>query len=320
MPSSGAQKWFNRQSKEEQERILASAPSIDAWFDNVVKAGGANPDGTPRQGMKGAKSREMEGEGHSGWSQQGGYGAIPSDTTGMRDWARKHGMSEDYDRFDEATLNLWAKQRDPNCPPKFPYQSYNGTGCAEKPIDSGLNAPEGPGPRGGGGRGGRGRRPGPPPPPPKPVTFGKQLSYTGNPMQDMLIQQFNMRVNPMDPSQANIFGMGMDRAIGGEGAAADKPQMAQTLAGGGLWRGANETFGGFRADQSNVAKPKKQGRGRRRRRSGAFPAAPQAPDPQAIAAPPGAAPSPTPAPPIPEFKSGIGGMMGRRYGERTSLF
>jgi hypothetical protein len=297
------------------EAIEANA---SAWFKQAVKKGVINPDGSPRQGLKGAKTREMEGEGHSGWNPAtGGYGAFPSDTTGMRDWARQHGMSEDYDRFDEATLNIWAKQRDQNCPPKFPYQAYDGTGCSEKPIDSGLDAP--PSQRGqgiGGGRGGGGR--GQPPPPPKPVTFGDQLSYTGNPMQDMLINMFNTRTAVNDPTKKNIFGMGADRQAGGEGADADKPMMAQALAGGGLWRGSKETFGGFRADQAGAAQPKKRGRGRRRRGGGA----PPPPAPEEIAAPPGQPPTaPTPAAPtqpinVPDFESGIGGMMKKRYGPK----
>ena len=100
----------------------------------------------------------MEGVGHSGFNPQTGqYGPIPSDVTGMRQYARDHGMSEDFDRSDEATLRLWEEAKDSSCPPKFPYQSYNGTGCAAKPIDSGLNSPgRGRGGGGGGGRGGRG--------------------------------------------------------------------------------------------------------------------------------------------------------------------
>jgi hypothetical protein len=305
--------------------------NFDAWLKNAAKAGVYNPDGSPRQGMAGAKSREMEGEGHSGYNPATGQmGGIPSDTTGMRQHARQHGMSEDFDRFDEATLNLWEQYRNPDCPPRYPYRSTADPNapCVEKPIDSGGVIQNAQGQwvanrsssgRGGGG-GGPGGRPAAPPPPPKPVTFGQQLSFTGNPMQDMLIQQFNARTALNDPTKQNIFGMGTDRQIGGEGAAADKPMMAQALAGGGLWRGSKETFGGFRADKPNAAQPgRKPGRGRRGRRG----ARPAAPTPQEIAAPPTQAPTPqapTPTTPsIPEFESGIGGMMKKRYGQRMAF-
>lgn len=313
-------------------RPEAVEANADAWFKQAVKSGMLNPDGSPRQGLKGAQSREMEGEGHSGYNAgTGAMGAIPSDTTGIRAHARSQGMSEDFDRFDEATLALWEKHRDSKCPPKFPYRmspdtgGYNPNACVEKPIDGGgvvQNAGGGweaaPSRGGGQQQGGGGGRPGPPPPPPKPTTFGQQLSYTGNPMQDMLIQQFNARTSLQDPSQANIFGMGTDRAVGGEGAGADKPMMAQTLAGGGLWRGAEDTFGGFRADRANVAKtPAKRGRGRRRRGGDV---APPPPDPAEIATPPSAAPTgPASSAPQP-IRPPVTDMMKKRFGGKSTGF
>lgn len=165
-PAPGGQQPLNlpppRHGHAQSQFQAAGSPggqaNFQAWFEANVRAGVMNPDGSPRQGVAGAASREMEGVGHSGFNPQTGqYGPPPSDVSGMRAYAREHGMSEDFDRFDEATLMLWESKKDPNCPPKFPYQADNGTGCAEKPIDTGLNGGGGAGGAGGGGgRGGRG--------------------------------------------------------------------------------------------------------------------------------------------------------------------
>lgn len=79
--------------------------------------------------------------------------AASGDPTGMRAYARANGMSEDFDRFDNATLTSWESQKSSGCPPKTPYMAYDGSGCVEKPIDS--NRPQGGG-GGGGGAGGPG--------------------------------------------------------------------------------------------------------------------------------------------------------------------
>jgi hypothetical protein len=231
--------------------------------------------------------------GARGMDDSGGFGG-GSDATGMRGQAQQGGWSEDYSRFDDATLQSWETQKDPSCPPGDPYMAYDGTGCVQKPIDTWedpkiRNARK----AAGGDPGGRGQQAGLPPP--IPTTFGESLSYSGNPLQDMLIQQFNSRTKVGDPTQSNIFGLGLDREVGGEGSSADKPQMAQALSGGGLWRGSKETFGGFRADQANVAaavKKPKRGRGRRGRRNAQ---AAVAPDPAEIAAPPPASPASSPS-------------------------
>ena len=186
----------NTNSKAYKDFVAAGSPggegNFDAWLQNASKAGVYNPDGSPRQGMAGAASREMEGVGHSGYNAAtGGYGAINSDTTGMRAYAREHGMSEDYDRFDEATLNLWEQHRDPNCPPAYPYQAMDGSGCAEKPIDTGLNAPQGPGKKGGAGASGKGG--------------GGKVDANGNPIDDSYLQ--NQLVDLMQ-HQGGAFGEG----------------------------------------------------------------------------------------------------------------
>jgi hypothetical protein len=142
----GAKQDYSKQVPKDQQ----SPEHYQAWLSAAKKAGVYNPDGSPRAGS-GGKAEYKDTDDYSGGS----------DESGMRAHSKKHGMSEDYARFDDATLALWEKQKDPGCPPTHPYQSYNGTGCAEKPIDSGLDSPGrgkkgGKGGRGGGGGGGKG--------------------------------------------------------------------------------------------------------------------------------------------------------------------
>jgi hypothetical protein len=190
----------------------------------------------------------------------------------------------------------WQKSYDPNCPPSDPYQAEDGSGCVEKPDNSNKGGQSQDG-GDGGGQGGRGGQGGQytPPPPPKPVTFGNQLSMTGNPLQDMLIGQFNTGMDP-NSQQANIFGLGEDMRVGGAGRNLDQGKTAptrqgQSLAGGGLWWGQDkETFGGFDASQKNA--------------EGAATVSPAAPKPAAVQEAP-AAPA---APPQQSPASRIGGM------------
>lgn len=197
--------------------------------------------------------------------ESSGYNQGP-DSTGLRARARANGWSEDFDRWSESQLIAWAKDLDPGCPPNDPFRGADGS-CVQKPIDSnGSMMPNGqPNPNwnqgepvdggGGGGRGGRGGAAGPPPPPPKPTTFGNQLSLTGNPLQDMLIQQFNTGADP-NTQQHNIFGLGEDMRGGGTGRNLDafkSGRQAQSLGGGGLWWGQDaNTFSGFDASVKNA--------------------------------------------------------------------
>lgn len=120
-----------------------NTPDINAWFKAAVEAGSY---------LQSGESSSETAYNKSGFSRAGA-----PDITGMRAWARQHGMSEDFDRWDEGQLMAWEKQRDPNCPPNTPYQAYDGSGCIEKPIDSNNpNAAGGSGGGGGGGGGGQG--------------------------------------------------------------------------------------------------------------------------------------------------------------------
>jgi hypothetical protein len=122
-------------------------------------------------------------------------------------------------------------------------------------------------------------------------------------MQDMLIYQFNTKGN-LAGTGKNIFGMGEDRQVGGEGANADMQEniSAQGLSGGGLWWGGEGFNMGHDATQE--AQKEKKGRGRGKRKGGV------APTPAEIAAPPppvdppsaAGAPGPPGTPQIPDYK------------------
>jgi hypothetical protein len=222
-------------------------PNVNEWFKNAVEAGiyltnGESPVDTAYN--------------KSGFSSNNNS----PDITGMRAWAKAHGMSEDFDRWDEGQLMSWEKQKDANCPPNTPYQAFDGSGCIEKPIDSNKTGPaqtqSGYSQGGQGGQGGGGYAPS------KPIGFGTQLSTTGNPLQDMLISQFNTGKGNTAEQGFNIFGLGEDRAVGGTGVNADKGvatgkelPVAQSLSGGGLWWGAGkDAFKGFDASKKNSNK------------------------------------------------------------------
>jgi hypothetical protein len=113
-------------------------PDVNAWFKNAVEAGSY---------LQNGESSSETAYNKSGYSRPGA-----ADITGMRAWAKQHGMSEDFDRWDEGQLMAWESQKDPSCPPNTPYQAYDGSGCIEKPIDS--NNPNAQGGGGGGGGGG----------------------------------------------------------------------------------------------------------------------------------------------------------------------
>jgi len=285
MATSAAQKYFDSFSPAQKTQIRASwggQDRLQEWFDNGVRAGAVNADGTTPENPVGAT------EGHTDQST--------ADVTGMRAWAREHGMSEDFDRFDEPTLQRWASLRDEACPPKFPYRQdqghsqgmpqgwYNAATCVEKPIDGGgvIQDEKGDwkaytdpttgkagsqvGTKGDGGA------------PAEPVTHGELLSYTGDPMQDMLIYQFNTKAT-LDGQRKNLFGLGEDRAVGGEGENEDLQNVVgQTLAGGGLWWSGDESaFGGYGKPPEAQKKKRKPG---------------GAPNPADIAAPPPDTPQP----------------------------
>lgn len=262
-----AQQYYETLPQSEKEKVDSSGgPSIE-WFTNAVNAG--VPDAVKATG----KSRGVadQNEGYTGEMAEFSDAADASEWMGkrkptpqeLRKWAADQharyvagdtsAQDEDYERFDDRTLAGWINEKwDVS---KGGFFSPNGERIGKPPdVDSqGVNAYGEKVGQGGAGQGGAGERQ--PAPPPPPTTFGNQLSMTGNPMQDMLIQQFNTGQNNSYGQGQNIFGLGEDRAPGGTGINADRQSqnVAQTLSGGGLWWGqGQDAFGGFRADQRNA--------------------------------------------------------------------
>jgi len=253
--------------------VNPGTPQYDQWVQQWFDAGVAA--GDPRLvEIAGPEAGGYQAEGEGGHISDWKNAAPSSEWLGkrkpnaqeLRRWAKETGRSEDYERFPDATVSGWINknwdvgkgtflnnfgdpvdkpdERGPNTPPNM-----NGTG------DVGNYGASGPA-QGGGGGGGQ------PAAPVAPTTFGNQLGMTGNPMQDMLVNQFNTGQNATYNQGNNLFGLGEDRQMGGTGANADQQSQnkAQSLAGGGLWWGqsdgkAPDTFQGFRADQKNATAP-----------------------------------------------------------------
>lgn len=218
--------------------------TYDQWFaanGNKGNWGGyqqyvMNQTGATRQQAAGG----AEG---AGWSGSGS-----PDQTGMRAQAKERGFSEDFDRFDERTLNQWEQYKDQRCPPHAPYAAINGTGCVEKPIDTNYNPQNAQylgvqagekgfwyGPNGekrafsGGGGGGQ--------------PTGQDAGINGN-------------FQPMNPLQQKL----MEMVGGQQGFFGENPfNNAASLQGGGVWWGQGADFSqAFNplAPQGAAGKPK----------------------------------------------------------------
>jgi hypothetical protein len=254
-----AQKYYDGLPAGEKQKVDAiGGPSVQ-WFTNAVQAG--VPDAVQATG---SSKSVYTGEGDTGSYADWGDAAEASEWYGkrkptpaeLRKWAAdqhakyvagdKNSQDEDYERFDDRTLAGWINEKwDVG---KGGFYSPNGERIGKPPdVDSkGVNAyGETVGGAGGGAGGGAANKP-----PPEPVKVGNQLSLTGNPMQDMLLTQFNQGQNNTFDKGNNIFGLGEDRAVGGTGANADKQSQiqGQSLTGGGVWWGQGaDAFGGWNA-------------------------------------------------------------------------
>lgn len=251
----------------------ADAWALD-WFQNGVNAG--DPDLQQRAGtQKGERKAEEGGVIHdfsSSAASSEWLGKRKPTVQELRKWAKETNRSEDYERFPDTAVSGWIDRHWDVGAGSF---KNNYGDLVDKPDERGANTPAGfngtgdrggwdmPGQGGGGagGGGGRAAAPAAPGPPPPPTTFGSQLGYTGNPLTDMLLQQFNSGTQLSDPSKMNMFALGGDRQEGGEGGAADaQTRTGQLLQGGGLWWQEGGTpaspdksaFGGFRADTKNA--------------------------------------------------------------------
>lgn len=306
---------------------------VQQWFQGGVDAG--DPRLLAIAGPDAGGTQAEEGGGHV---SDFGNAASSADWMGkrkptaqeLRKWAKDTGRPEDYARYSDAAVSGWiARNWDVG---KGTFVNNYGD-SVDKPDERGPNTPAGfngtgdrggwdlPG-QGGGGKGGMGGGgdQGPAPPPP-PSTFGSQLGFTGNPLTDMLVQQFNTQSsNPNDPTAKNMFGLGEDRQVGGAGANADaQTNQGQLLQGGGLWwqgpqqeKGA-DAFGGFRADIKNAEPTAATGAAPAAASAGS---AAQAPTPAEIATPPQNLPAPNNAPAPAQAQTTISGMLTDQYNKK----
>jgi hypothetical protein len=246
------------------EGISQGTPQYDQWvqdwFDAGVRSGDqrlldiAGPEAGGYQAEEGGHVSDWKSAAPSSeW-----LGKRKPTAQELRRWAHDTGRSEDYERFPDAAVSGWiARNWDVNA---GSFRNNYGD-LVDKPDERGPNTPanvNGTGDMGNYGAGGDGGgAQGAAAQPAKPVTNGSQLSMTGNPLQDMLIQQFNTGQNP-ETLQGNMFSLGEDMRVGGTGKNADQGNAAptrigQSLSGGGLWWGQDkDTFSDFDASQKNA--------------------------------------------------------------------
>ena len=297
MASSAAQAYFNRQSASDQAKIRESwggADLMDEWYSNAVSAGsvpgagGATDRSALEQNLSVGQTSgdEIRDPAYSS-AQWGAWEKKERDKQGQSGNAYNTPNKYNPDGKGGCPPNLSFTSRPgpdgkiecaakpDDCPDG---SGLHGSSCkdndwlnatlgGDRPssaqmgaswVKDGVNPFAAGGEGGGGGAGGRGTS-GPPPPPPKPTTFGSQLSYTGNPLTDMLLYQFNTGAQLSDPSKMNTFALGENRQEGGTGADADQgKRTGQLLQGGGLWwqgpqEAGQDAFGGFRADVANAS-------------------------------------------------------------------
>lgn len=360
MASSAAEAYFNRQSPEEREKIRASWGGADLkeeWYKNAVAAGAVPGEGgAPAQtqleqnltvgqrtgdeirdpayssaqwGAWEAKERGRQGQQGNAYNTPNKYnpdgkGGCPPNLPftskpgpdGNVECAAKPDDCPDGSGLHGSSCkdNDWLNE---NLGGDRPSSAQMGASWVKNGVNPFAGAGGGSA-SGGPSSGGSGYTPGPPPP---PTTFGSQLSYTGNPLTDMLLYQFNTGSQLSDPSRMNVFAMGEDRQEGGTGAAADRgKRTGQLLKGGGLWwQGEQEqgadAFGGFRADttNANAANPLSMP-------NTPAPAKPAQVAPAATPTTP--APAPAPQATNPSFAqtpaTGMSGMLGNSFKPRQS--
>ena len=313
-----ANQLYSTLTPEQKAEVDASGGPSVAWFTNAANAG------VPSAGrIAGAK----EGAAEKGWEEEGGTTLPWKDAAEPEEWigkraptvpefrkysnyqhqkyvgGDKNAQDEDYERYSDHIVADKIKGFD------FMSGAWKpGHGATPGHHPGGTQDPAMTGQPGGEGGGG------PAPPPPPPTTFGNQLGMTGNLMQDMLINQFNTGQNSTYSQGNNLFGLGEDRRVGGEGINADDQgqNKAQTLAGGGLWWGQGDFNKGFDATKvmkDQAGKKKKGGGGRPQEATqGEVPPIEPVTSPDPAAAAAGASPQET-QPNVPGYKPGFANMM-----------
>lgn len=142
--ASAAETYFNSFPAAEQQRIRASwagnPNGMQDWFNAAVGAGAVGPDGNPRDPNAGAGSDYAAQTGHTQGQSANVSGAsglrkgqTPSPAQ-LRQYAKENNWPEDFDRFNDATLQSWISN---NWNPKtMMFTSEKGVpGDVFKPVD-----------------------------------------------------------------------------------------------------------------------------------------------------------------------------------------
>jgi len=217
MASPAAQRYFDSFSPQDQASIVASwhgMDLMDQWFANAVTAGSVQDDGNPVGTMT---------------------------PQALRAKAKAEGWSEDFTRpeFTDAVLQDWiSKYWDANAG-KFRSARSGVSGFWEKPtecppglVPGGANETDAcvqPGAGGGAGATAQSQSQ------TTAARQGTEIGYTGNPIVDMLIYQFNNR-RSLDTQDPNIFGLTGGRQVPPSDPNGNKADVTgRLLEGGGLW-------------------------------------------------------------------------------------
>jgi hypothetical protein len=160
----------------------------------------------------------------------------------MYDYSRQHGMTEDFARFDPATLTVWEDQKDSACPPGAPYRSYTDNSCVEKPIDTGGGM---------GGGAGRQQMPAPAPTAPQAAPFQGGMGQAPAPN---LAQMLSMR-NQMGRAPGGAPGMATGGNMFQPPAAATGGNMFQPPAAPVVGGGLQGMMAGFQGPLAQGAQP-----------------------------------------------------------------
>jgi len=277
-----ANKYYNTLTDEQKAQIgdqINNESWAVEWFTNAVNAGvpGAIKATGNYSGPEGGNN-ENEG-GDAGVVANWADAAEPEEWLGkraptpgeLRKWAKyQHqdylaggsGQDEDYDRVSDRVLSgLIKKTWDVNSGGWKP-----GGGNPWSQYDDDGNVITGPGgEKPGAGEGGQ--KPQKPQEPVKPTTYttgDKQLSFTGNPLVDNMIQMFNQAQSQrgivegggdVDRSQLGIFARGENMQVGGGD---DLSKLAGMLMGTGgnafLWTAVDDdAFGGLKGQWKGEA-------------------------------------------------------------------
>lgn len=228
--SPAAQSFLNSMPPAEQQRIRASWGGQDLgdqWYQNAINAG-AVPGTTPQQQAPSAAQQadpyavpKTEEEKIALAQRFHDYDNSDISVAQWKKWideGKYKGKKQwSSDKVDESGNPIQGPVDHPDaCPPG--QQAYGQNQCVKEGSKPGTVGYGGPG-------GGQA---------PKPAAGGMQdqIQYTGNPLEDQLIQMFNMR--------AGAFGTGNPLLASATSRAGKADIKGKLLSGGGLWWGGDQ--------------------------------------------------------------------------------